>query len=373
MQIDLAMPIALFLVVLVALILSKRLEGKLTETVEQKEFKTRDILLLVGVILIVVSVIAYTSIMNLGSIFENALLIFFLCTHTTLLFTFTHTFSNTTKSRIQLISAGFGTTAIIAGITSLIGPFSDAYTTYRAISFFILATFCFGTIIFEQQRNETKNKRWHVAAQPATLFALLFIFFNVLYNGTTQIWQPYLLDVFAFTFAFFIILYIAPLFSWKSVCIFAVLLTLIDIFLVFSGPMVTAANMFTDLGIPTMVYLPNIPIVTKEIGGILFRGLGLGDFFFAGILAVQTFNKFGKKTAVASIVAMSAAFGIWGLFMLDLKTMFDIGGLPATVCIISGWIPIVAYKWFTTKNKPASPPLTALSNETTNEPSPPRQ
>jgi hypothetical protein len=68
-------------------------------------------------------------------------------------------------------------------------------------------------------------------------------------------------------------------------------------------------------------------------------------------LAVQTFNKFGKKTAVASIVAMSVAFGIWELFMLDLKTMFDIGGFPATVCIISGWVPIVVYKWFTTKNR----------------------
>jgi hypothetical protein len=159
MQIDLVMPIALFLVVFVALILSKRLEGKLTETVEQKEFKIRDILLLVGFILIMVSVIAYTSIMNSGGIFENALLIFFLCTHTTILFTFTYTFSNTTKSRIQLISAGFGATAIIAGVASLIGSVGDIYTTYRAIAFFILATFCFGTIIFEQQRNIPKNRR----------------------------------------------------------------------------------------------------------------------------------------------------------------------------------------------------------------------
>jgi len=46
MQLDLAMPIAFFLVVLAALFLSKRLEGKMTETVEQKEFKTLDILCL---------------------------------------------------------------------------------------------------------------------------------------------------------------------------------------------------------------------------------------------------------------------------------------------------------------------------------------
>jgi hypothetical protein len=355
MQLDLAMPIALFLVVFVALILSKRLEGKVTEAVEQKEFKTRDVLLLVGFILTVVSVMGYASTINSGGIFENGLLVFFLCTHTTMLFTFAHTFSNITKSRVQLISVGFGVAAIIAGLASFIGSLGDAYTIYRTIAFFALATFCFGTVVFEQQRNVSKNGwRWYVAVQPAVLFVLLFIFFNVIYSGAAQIWYPYLLDVFAFTFAIFMILYIAPLFSWKSVCIFAILLTLIDICLVFTGPMVTAATTFTDLGIPAMVYLPNIPLVAKEVGALLFRGLGLGDFFFAGVLAVQTFNKFGKKVAVGSVVAMSVAFGIWAMFMLDIKSLIDIGGFPATVCIISGWAPIVVYKWVTSKNKIAS-------------------
>ncbi|MCL2134572.1 MAG: hypothetical protein FWH37_03340 [Candidatus Bathyarchaeota archaeon] len=367
MQLDLAMPIALCLVVLAALILSKRLGDKLTETAEQKEFKTRDVLLLVGFILTMVSVMAYASTINSGGIFENALLIFFLCTHTTLLFTFTHTFSNMTKSRVQLISIGFGTAAIIAGLVSLTGPFSDTYTIYRTIAFFGLATFCFGVTVFEQQRKTTKNGRWYMAAQPSSLFVLLFLFFNVLYKGVTQIWYPYLLDVFAFTFVIFMIIYIAPLFSWKSACVFAVLLTLIDICLVFIGPMVTVANTFTDLGIPAMVYLPNVPIVTQDTGSLLFRGLGLGDFFFAGVLAVQTFNKFGKKTALVSIVSMSVAFGVWGLFMLDLKEVLNIGGLPATVCIISGWIPIAVYKWFTTKNKSVSPTHITLPVETTNE------
>ena len=44
---DIAMPIALFIVVIVAMLLNKRTEGKLMSTVEEKEFKTRDIVLLV--------------------------------------------------------------------------------------------------------------------------------------------------------------------------------------------------------------------------------------------------------------------------------------------------------------------------------------
>ncbi|MDR0374037.1 MAG: hypothetical protein LBI79_10940 [Nitrososphaerota archaeon] len=366
---DIAMPTALFLTVLVAVILSKRIEGKLTETVEQKEFKTRDILLLVGFILIVVSVIGYTAIINPGVIFENALLVFFLGSYTTLLFTFSFIFSNTTKTRTQIISIGFGIAATISGIVSLTGPLGDAYTIYRTIAFFALATFCFGTAIFEQQKLTTKKDkgRWYVAAQPPALFVLLFIFFNVLYGGATQIWYPYLLDIFGFTFAILIIMYLSSLFTWKTVGIFAVLLTIMDIFLVFTGPMVTAAKTFTGLGLPVLVYLPKIPIALNEAGLMAYSGLGLGDYFFAGILAAQTYNKFGKKTAIVSVVAMALAFGIWEMFLPEITMFFNIEGFPATVCIISGWIPIVAYKLLTTKNSPVSPPATPPTAEITNE------
>jgi hypothetical protein len=373
---DLAMPTALFLAVLVALFLSKRVENKLTETVEQKEFKTRDVLLLVGFILVVVSVIAYTSIVNPGGIFENAILIFFMGSYTTLLFTFSYVFSNATKPRVQLVSAGFGVAAIIGGVVSLLGPLGDAFTIYRAIAFFALAGFCFGVVLFEQKKVSTGKGRWYVAAQPPALFLLLFIFFNVIYGGATQVWNPVLLDVFGFTFAILIIMYLSSLFTWKTVGLFAVLLTFMDIFLVFSGPMVTAAETFTGLGLPVLVYLPNIPIVLTEAGKITFRGLGLGDFFFAGILAVQTFNKFGKKTAVISVFAMALSFGIWEAYLPEITSYFDIGGFPATVCIITGWIPIVVYMWLTTRNKimppppPPPPPSTTPVAEIANEADP---
>jgi hypothetical protein len=105
-SLDIAMPIALLIVVTVALLLNKRVEGKLKSTVEEKEFKTRDILLLVVLMVVVISVIAYTSIIDPGQIFQNILLVIFLSSYSTLLFTFSYIFSNVAKIRAQLISLG---------------------------------------------------------------------------------------------------------------------------------------------------------------------------------------------------------------------------------------------------------------------------
>ena len=154
-----------------------------------------------------------------------------------------------------------------------------------------------------------------------------FFYSYSLISFITQAPQQYglriLMDVFGLTFAILIILYLSSLFSWKTVGLFAVLLTTMDIILVIgTGTMVQAANQFTGLGLPVLVYLPNIPTIISLQGGILFRGLGLGDFFFAGVLAVQTFNKFGKKTAFISVVAMAVAFGIWEAF---LRGHFELG------------------------------------------------
>jgi hypothetical protein len=126
--------------------------------------------------------------------------------------------------------------------------------------------------------------------------------------------------------------------------------------------MVTAATSFTSLGLPVLVWLPNIPLITQS-GGIVLRGLGLGDFFFAGVLTVQTYNKFGKKTAFIAAVGMAVAFGIWEAFLEDiingLKPIVgrDIGGFPGTVMIISGWVPIIAWKLLSERNKLAKMPV----------------
>ncbi len=359
---DVAMPIALFVVVVVAMFLNRKVEGKLMATVEERQFKTRDIILLVVFMAIVISVIAYSSLVAPEQVFQRVFLLIFLGSYTMLLFTFSYIFSNLTKKRAQLISLGFGSVSAIAGAVSLLGPLSDSFTVYRTIAFFSLAIFCFGTIILEHKKMVSKA-RWYVAAQPPVLFLLLMIFFNVIYGGAVQVWYPLLMDVFGFTFAILIILYLSSLFSWKTVGLFAILLTIMDIILVIgTGTMVQAANQFTGLGLPVLVYLPNVPLIPAISGNINFfgfapRGLGLGDFFFAGVLAVQTFKKFGKKTAIVAVIAEAVAFGIWEAFLPDILAFLNpivgrnIGGFPGTLMILSGWAPVVIWKVLSERGK----------------------
>jgi hypothetical protein len=379
-NLDIAMPIALFLTILVAMLLNKRVEGKLTATVEKKEFRTRDILLLIAFIVIMISVIAYTSIINPGDITENILLLLFLSSYTMLLFTFSYVFSNTTRKRAQIISAGFGAASLAFGLASLTAPLTDSYTILRAVAFFVLAGCCFGIAAYEQKRPALRKKgRWYLAAQPAAIFLLLFIFFNLLYSGSAKIWQPYLMDVFGFTFAVLIILYLSSLFNWKTVGIFAGLLTIMDIILVIgTGTMVTAAQQFTGLGLPVLIYLPNVPLIHNIEGLIQYRGLGLGDFFFAGILLVQTYKKFGQKTALVAATTMALAFGIWEAFLSDILFALepivgrDIGGFPGTLMIISGWIPIIVIALLLQK-KSAPPPPASPDADQKAEPTAPIQ
>ena len=362
-SLDLAMPLALLAIVIVAMLLNKRVEGKLMATVEQKEFKTRDIVVLVAFMAIIISGLAYAAAVNPGALFEDVLLVFFLSSYTMLLFTISYVFSSFSKIRAQLLSIGFGVAAVAAAIVCLLAPFQDAYTIYRVAAFFGLALFCFGVTVYEQN-NPSLKQRWYVAAQPPAIFVLLFIFFNVIHNpGTAAAWSPFLMDVFGLTFAILIILYLSSLFSWKTVGLFAVLLTLMDIFLVIVTPvMVGAAKNFTMLGLPVLVYLPNIPTIISQ-QGLLFRGLGLGDFFFAGVLAVQTFKKYDKKTAFIAALAMAVAFGIWEAFLGDILAWLnpivgrDIGGFPGTLMIISGWAPIIAWKLLSQRNKNPKAPV----------------
>jgi hypothetical protein len=97
-----------------------------------------------------------------------------------------------------------------------------------------------------------------------------------------------------------------------------------------------AATTLFELGLPIAVVLPRVPLQ----GAISFSGLGLGDFFFTGILATQTYKKFGEKTAVASALVMAISLGIF----IAVQSYFEIMFFPATVSIICGWLPVVAWK-----------------------------
>ncbi|MGA2385216.1 MAG: hypothetical protein ABSG33_01635 [Candidatus Bathyarchaeia archaeon] len=376
---DIAMPITLFVVLVVATLLNKRVARKLQSTVEEKELRTKDVILLVVFMAIVISAITYFSIVNPGAIFENVLLIFFLSAYTMLLFTISYVFSNIPKARAQLLSVGFGVASAILGVACVLGPLRDAYTIYRVVAFFGLTAFCFGVVVFEQLKTYPKSK-WYVAAQPPAIFVLLFVFLNFINNsGTVALWYPVIMDTFGLTFAVLIILYLSSLFSWKTVGLFAVLLTAMDMILVFSGPMVAAANTFTGLGLPVLVWLPNVPLFHSTAAGNIFgfaqNGLGLGDFFFAGVLTVQTFNKFGRKTAFAAIVAITVAFALWEAsfpYTLPAITSFlrlskPLEGFPATVCILSGWAPIIALKLLSERRKASKMPIVNQPTQTSTE------
>lgn len=325
---DIAMPTALFAVAIGAMFLYNRMESKLRVTLEEREFRTRDVILLVVMIGIAVSVVAaFPTIQTL-------LLAVLLLSYSTLLFAISYIFSDMTKRKAQFFSSIFGCASSVVGAVSFLDPFSDGFMVYASIAFFGLAVFAFCTIPYEQRIKEAR-KRLHLAVLPPALFLLTYFIFR-----GTPLWTPYLLDVFAVTFAVLIIVYLSSLFTWKAVLLFAGLLTIADVILVFgTRTMGTAAISLLDIGLPILVLLPRIPLQIVQ-GAISFGGLGLGDFFFAGIITTQTRNKFGQKTAIISAVTMALSLGIFYVIQLHYQLEF----FPATVSIICGWIPVVAWK-----------------------------
>jgi presenilin-like A22 family membrane protease len=353
---DIAMPIALLAVSTVALLLNKRTEGKLKTTFEERELRTRDIVMLVVMIVVAVSVIGYVSILDPGQIFQNIIMLVFLFSYSMLLFIFSYLFSGMKQRKAQLFSLGFAVASLVAGTVGLLKPFADGLALYRALAFYGLAAFALASIIIDAKKAEPQE-RLYIAVQPPALFVLLFVFFNVAYDGAA-VWYPALMDVFALTFAVLIILYLGSLFTWKTTLVFAGLLTIVDTILVLgTGTMITAAQQFTGLGLPVLVFLPKFPLIPIPAGsnfigffGFIPSGLGLGDFFFAGILALQTFKKFDKKTAIISTVTMTLSFAVWLAFIEEITSALEplLGyipsGFPGTLMIITGWIPIVAWK-----------------------------
>jgi hypothetical protein len=326
MDFDVTMPLALFAITTVAMLLNKRVEGKLKTTFEEREFRTRDALLFVAMISVAVSVVVFVPQMTIMTVF--------LFSYSTLLFTFSYIFSNMSKRKAQLFCLVFGVAGLAAGTVAVFSPSADSLMFYGGWALCGLAAFAFFAMVHEQTRAATRE-RWYLGVLPPILFILLYL----VYNGTI-LWFPYLLNVYAVMFAVLITLYLSSLFSWKNVFIFAALLTVMDIILVlFTGVMVTAAKTVSGLGLPVLVSLPTLPWVITE-QGMQYMSLGLGDFFFSGILATQTYKRFGKKTAVLSAVTMSVSFGIFEAFLLS----SNFGAFPGTLMIICGWLPVIAWK-----------------------------
>jgi hypothetical protein len=339
MRFDILMPLVLFLVTFAAMSIGRRAESKLKATVEEREFKNRDITLMVIMITVAVSIVVFIPSM--------ALLGLFLFSYSSLLFTVSYAFSNL-KAHIQtLYCVGFIIASILAGAAGLLGVMPDNLRVYGLLAFGCLGVFSFLALLYARREPNSKQK-WYLAAFPPVLFLLLFAFFS-----STFVWFPYLLDVYGIIFAMLIVIYLNTLFNWKTVFIFAGFLTGMDIVLVWlTQTMVQAAEHMSGLGLPVLVAFPTIPLISTTEGILLLR-LGLGDFFFAGILASQTWKKFNKKTAIASIVTICISFGIFELFLLnpELTALLPVPALPATLPILLGWLPVVLVKMFAERGK----------------------
>jgi hypothetical protein len=326
MYFDVAMPLTLFMVTMVAMFLEEKAEGKLKRVFEERKFKVRDALLLIAAMSVTVSLILFIP--------QMALMIIFLFSYSMLLLMFTYLFSNFRRAEAKLFCTIFLVVSFLAATISLFNFGANSTVAYGGLALFGLFGFTFIALLYEGSRVKTEE-RWYLAVLPPALFICLYIFFS-----RTRIWFPYLLDFYGIVFAVLIILYIGSLFTWRTTLIFVGLFTVMDIILVlFTGTMVSAASHIESLRLPVLIYLPTVPeIVTKE--GMLYMGLGLGDFFFAGLIGVQTLKKFGKRFAVSSVIAMSTSFFIFQSLMLN----YGMIAFPGTLMIICGWLPLLIWK-----------------------------
>jgi hypothetical protein len=199
----------------------------------------------------------------------------------------------------------------------------------------VLFLFSYSMLLFIFGYIFSKN-RWYVGIIAPAIFILLYVFFRDSY-----VWTYYLSNIVGVVFAILITLYLASLFTWKTTAVFGVLITGMDIVLVLiTGTMVEAANAARGLSLPVLVSAPLLPpIVTGN--GIILMSLGLGDFFFAGLLAIQSYKKYGRSFAFLCIIAMTVSFFAFEAFILT----FNVRAFPGTLMIICGWIPLILYKW----------------------------
>jgi hypothetical protein len=323
MYLDVAMPLTLFLVTVLAMFLNEKVEGKLKTVFEERKFRVRDAVLLVAAVSITVSIIVFIP--------QMAIMSLFLFSYSMLLFLFTYLFSNIKKAKAKLFFAVFSLTSLIAASASLLIFGVEGAVAYGALAFFCLGSFSFVALLYED--SVRVKERWYMAVFPPATFLSLYLFF-----GNTPIWFPYLFNLYGMAFAVLIILYVGSLFTWKTSLVFAAFITVMDIILVLvTGAMVSAATHVSALRLPVMVFLPIFPSARPEAPYI---ALGLGDFFFAGIIAIQTFKKFGKDFAVRSAFAMALSFFAFEILLLN----YGLESFPGTLMIICGWLPLVLWK-----------------------------
>jgi len=168
------------------------------------------------------------------------------------------------------------------------------------------------------------TSKWYLAALPPALFIFLYIFY----------WNAYLSNFFAIVFAIFISLYLGSALTWKYIIVFVPLLTLMDLVQVWgTGLMGKAAEKLITLQLPAIISVTAFPAGMKA-------ALGLGDVFLAGILAIQSTQKYGRKFGLLSIVTITAIFFLFWIIQINLQIRY----LPATIPITGGWLVAIIAK-----------------------------
>jgi hypothetical protein len=141
-------------------------------------------------------------------------------------------------------------------------------------------------------------------------------------------WNILLVNLFAIFFAVSIVVYLGGLFSWTTVLVFAALIVGMDIVQVFGTKfMGTAADKLVELELPILIRVPTYPA-----GGWI--GLGLGDIFLAGLLAIQIARRYDRKAALISAVSIGFAFFLYEVVAFTFR-IFDY--FPATIIVVCGW------------------------------------
>jgi hypothetical protein len=334
MYFDVAMPLTLFVVVVVAMLLESKAEKKLKSTFEEREFRVRDAVLLVAAISVTVSLMVFIP--------QMAIMLMFLFAYSMLLFIFTYLFSDFERTKASIFCLTFLIVSFVVATISLIKFGVNSTVAYGGLAFYCLFGFAFLALLYEENKTGS-GERWYLAVLPPASFICLYLFFS-----RTPIWVPYLLDLYGTVFAVLIVLYLGSLFTWKTSLIFVGLLTIMDVILVlYTGSMVSAARHVSVLRLPVLITVPTFPEIVTE-WGTLYMSLGLGDFFFAGLIGIQTLKKFGTSFAVLSIIAMSISFFFFEILILN----YGFIAFPGTLMIICGWLFVLVPRvlWKILKN-----------------------
>lgn len=326
MYFDIAMPSTLFLVTVVAVFLERKAEGKLKGVFEERKFRARDAALLVAAIGVTISIAIFIP--------QTAFVTMFLFAYCMLLFVVTYIFSDFQKSQARLFCFIFLLITFSLATLSLFNFGVNKMIAYGGLALFCLFCLTFLALLYDEWRGSTKE-RWYFAALTPSLFLVLYLFYS-----RTPLWFPYLLNIYGIIFAVLITLYLGSLFTWRTMLVFIGFLTIMDIILVlYTGTMISAARHASALRLPVLISVPTIPAITSEWGTI-YMSLGLGDFFFAGLIGTQSFKKYGKRFALLSITAMTVSFFIFEALILN----YEIAAFPGTLMIICGWLPLALFK-----------------------------